>query len=435
MYDELGHEYLDCINNVCHVGHCHPDVVEAGANQMQVLNTNSRFLHDNIVHLAQRLVESMPESLSVVFFTNSGSEANDLALQMSRHHTQHTDVITLERAYHGHLTSLIDLSTYKMNDMTDGVHRKPDFVHVAACADTYGGKYRDCDYPGEDLAQKYADDVKEIIESLTKQGRSLSCFIAESLQSCGGQIIYPQGYLQKVFKHVHDVGGVCIADEVQVGFGRVGSHMWAFQLQDAIPDIVTIGKPMGNGHPISAVITTKEISDSFRASGVEYFNTYGGNPVSCAIGLAVLNVIEKENMRENATKVGNYLMQKLREMQKNFPIIGDVRGVGMFVGADLVEDPTTRKPAVSEATYITHRLKEERILFSRDGPNRNVLKFKPPMCFTLENVDLLCDKLEMVFDEIKDGKHLNTNKSHKRQHTVGINGQTDSVTKKSKIAS
>ncbi|ESO87161.1 hypothetical protein LOTGIDRAFT_210543 [Lottia gigantea] len=404
MYDEEDNEYLDCINNVCHVGHCHPHVVEAGSKQMQILNTNSRFLHDNIVKLAKRLTETLPSELSVVYFTNSGSEANDLALRLAKHHTKQSDMIVLEGAYHGHVISLIDLSTYKLDDMKDGVHNKPKSVHMVACPDIYRGKYRDDEHPKEDLAKLYADDVKELIDVIHNHGDTVSGFIAESMQSCGGQIIYPDGYLQKVFKHVHDAGGVTIMDEVQVGFGRVGNHMWSFQDQGVIPDIVTMGKPMGNGHPIAAVVTTKEISASFASCGAEYFNTYGGNPVSCAIGLAVLDVIELEKLKENALKVGNYVLVKFRQLMDKHQIIGDVRGKGLFVGLDLVKDRKTREPASEEAKYVIARLKEEHILYSRDGPHRNVLKMKPPMCFTEQNVDHLCEKLDMIFKEIKSGQ-------------------------------
>ncbi|XP_071107768.1 ethanolamine-phosphate phospho-lyase-like isoform X1 [Haliotis cracherodii] len=411
MYDESGKQYLDCINNVCHVGHCNPKVVEAGANQMKVLNTNSRFLHDNIVMLAKRITSTLPKGLSVVYFTNSGSEANDLALQLSRYHTKAKEIIALERAYHGHVISLMSLSTYKMDRLQDGASMIPDFVHVASCPDTFRGKYRDCDYSMEELGQKYADDIKDIIDDIHKDGKNVSCYLAESIQSCGGQVIYPPGYLKKVFQYVREAGGVCIADEVQVGFGRAGSHFWAFETQDVVPDIVTMGKPMGNGHPIAAVVTTPEVAASFMSAGVEYFNTFAGNPVSCAISLAVLDVIQEDKLQENAVKVGGYYLDKLKKMKPCYNIIGDVRGVGMFVGIDLVKDHKTREAATKEAEYAITRLKEKGILYSRDGPDRNVLKFKPPMCFTTEDVDNLCTALSEVFEEMEKGLHV-TNASN-----------------------
>lgn len=404
MYDEQGHAYLDCINNVCHVGHCHPAVVEAGCRQMHKLNTNSRFLHDNLVLLAKRLVETMPPSLCMVYFVNSGSEANDLALRLARHHTKGTEIITLERAYHGHVLSLIDLSTYKLTHITDGMHSQPDFVHIAECPDTYRGKYRDPDHPMDKMADLYAGSVDDIISEIQTANKQLSCYIAESMQSCGGQILYPKGYLAKVFKSVRAAGGVSIADEVQVGFGRVGTHMWSFDAQDCLPDIVTIGKPMGNGHPLAAVVTTREIAASFAACGIEYFNTYGGNPVSCAIGLAVLDVIKNDKLMENAVKVGKVLETKLNELKSKHQIVGDVRGVGMFWGLDLVKDRTTREPAIEEAAYVVKRAKEERVLLSRDGPHENIIKFKSPMCFNVENAGTLVKLLDMLLNEIAEGK-------------------------------
>nr|KAG5707741.1 hypothetical protein BaRGS_003316 [Batillaria attramentaria] len=404
MYDEEGNKYLDCINNVCHVGHCHPKVVEAGAEQMRRLNTNSRFLHDNLVLLAKRLAATMPDKLNVVYFTNSGSEANDLALRLALHHTKNTEILTLDRAYHGHVISLINISRYKLDGMKDSVHRQPDYVHVVPCADTYRGKFRDCDYPGEDLGAKYAKEVDHIIKNIQDQGKGVCCFIAESMQSCGGQIIYPEGYLQRVYQSVHKAGGVCIADEVQVGFGRVGTHMWSFQVDGVVPDIVTMGKPMGNGHPIAAVVTTSEIAASFQACGVEYFNTYGGNPVSCAIGLAVLDVIEQEGLVEHAKKVGEYLKAEALKLKEKHPLIGDVRGRGLFLGIDLVTDRNTREPNTAAATYTISRVKQDRILLSQDGPHNNVIKFKPPMPFSRDDVDLVLGKLDTILSDIESGQ-------------------------------
>lgn len=398
MYDEHGQRYLDCINNVAHVGHCHPDVVKAGAEQMQQLNTNSRFLHDNLVLYAQRLQATLPDKLSVCYFVNSGSEANDLALRLAWQYTGHKDIITLENAYHGHVSSLIDISPYKHHQLSDGV-RNPS-VHVAPSPDVYRGKYR-ADHP--DPAAAYANEVKDIIEGVHGKGRKIAAFIAESLQSCGGQVIPPPGYFQQVAGHVHKAGGIVIADEVQVGFGRVGSHVWAFQLQgeDFVPDIVTMGKPIGNGHPMSCVVTTNEVAQAFLTSGMEYFNTFGGNPVSCAIGLAVLDVIEKEDLRGNATRVGKYLNDLLEKQKLKHPLIGDIRGCGLFIGVELVKDRMKLTPATAEAQEVIYKLKEQYILLSADGPHRNVLKFKPPMCFTVEDADLVVNKIDHILTEIE----------------------------------
>ncbi|NXU55337.1 AT2L2 lyase, partial [Turnix velox] len=302
------------------VGHCHPDVVKAAHDQNQLLNTNSRYLHDNLVDYAERLSKTLPEKLCIFYFLNSGSEANDLALRLARQYTKHEDVIVLDHAYHGHLTSLIDISPYKFRNLEG----QKEWVHVAPVPDTYRGLYRE---DHEDSVTAYAKEVKNIIEQAHKRGRKVAAFFAESLPSVGGQIIPPAGYFQKVAEHVRKAGGVFIADEIQVGFGRVGKHFWAFQLQgeDFIPDIVTMGKPIGNGHPLACVVTTKEIEAAFAATGVEYFNTFGGNPVSCATGLAVLDVIEKEHLQAHATEVGNFLIKLLKEQQLKHPIIGDVR--------------------------------------------------------------------------------------------------------------
>ncbi|XP_017781548.1 PREDICTED: alanine--glyoxylate aminotransferase 2-like [Nicrophorus vespilloides] len=400
LYDDKDEAYLDCINNVAHVGHCHPDVVKAGCEQMATLSTNNRFLHDNIVLCAKRLVDTMPEELSVCYFVNSGSEANDLALRLSQIHTGNKDVITLEHAYHGHLTSLIDISHYKFN-LPGGVGQK-EHVHLASSPDYYRGKFRDSEYRREDLGHMYAQEVKEICNGIEEKGRGVCAYIAESMLSCGGQIILPQGYLQEVYAHVRKAGGVCIADEVQVGFGRVGKHWWSFQMQDVVPDIVTVGKPMGNGHPVAAVITTRAIAESFEKTGVEYFNTYGGNPVSCAIANAVFDVIEKENLRENALVVGEYLLECSQILAKKFEFIGDVRGVGLFTGIEIVKDRSTREPSKEIASYVSCRMKEEHILISTDGPDGNVLKMKPPMVFSKQNVDEVMYALNGIFKEVKE---------------------------------
>ncbi|XP_067373835.1 5-phosphohydroxy-L-lysine phospho-lyase isoform X2 [Channa argus] len=395
LYDENGKQYLDCISNVQHVGHCHPSITKAAAAQMELLNTNSRFLHDNIVMYADRLAATLPEKLCVFYFVNSGSEANDLALRLAQQYTQHEDVIVLDHAYHGHLMSLIDISPYKFRKLAG----QKEWVHVAPLPDIYRGKYRE-NHPNP--GEAYADEVKSLIGEVLGKGRKISAFFAESLPSVGGQIILPQGYSSRVAKYVHSAGGVFVADEVQTGFGRVGSHFWAFQLQgdDFCPDIVTMGKPMGNGHPLACVATTVEIAGAFTSNGVEYFNTFGGNPVSCAIGLAVLDVIEAEDLRGNALRVGAHLINLLKKLQMQHQVIGDVRGVGLFVGLELVTDREQRTPATQTAALVVKRLKEEdRICASTDGPWDNVVKFKPPLCFSIEDVDLVVQCIDRILTE------------------------------------
>ncbi|KAJ7316441.1 hypothetical protein JRQ81_002603 [Phrynocephalus forsythii] len=399
IYDENGNAYLDCINNVAHVGHCHPEVVRAAHQQNLLLNTNTRYLHDNLVDYAQRLSKTLPEKLCIFFFLNSGSEANDLALRLARQYTKHEDIIVLEDAYHGHLTSLIDISPYKFRNLGG----QKEWVHVAPLPDTYRGLYRE---DHEAPARAYADEVEKIIDQGLKKNRKFAAFFVESLPSVAGQIILPEGYFQKTAMHIRKAGGVFVADEIQVGFGRVGKHFWAFQLQgeDFIPDIVTMGKPMGNGHPIACVATTKEIAEAFSATGVEYFNTYGGNPVSCAIGITVLDVIEKEQLQARALQVGSLLMKLLTQQKAKHPLIGDVRGVGLFIGVDLVKDQESRSPATKEAEFIIARLKEEFVILSSDGPGRNVLKFKPPLCFSAEDAKLVVKKLDKILTEVEEAE-------------------------------
>ncbi|XP_038940911.1 5-phosphohydroxy-L-lysine phospho-lyase isoform X2 [Rattus norvegicus] len=397
LYDEQGREYLDCINNVAHVGHCHPTVVQAAHEQNLVLNTNSRYLHDNIVDYAQRLSETLPEKLSVFYFLNSGSEANDLALRLARQYTGHQDVVVLDHAYHGHLSSLIDISPYKFRNL-DG---QKEWVHVAPLPDTYRGPYRE-DHP--DPAGAYASEVKHVISSAQKKGRKIAAFFAESLPSVSGQIIPPAGYFSQVAEHIRRAGGLFVADEIQVGFGRVGKHFWAFQLEgeDFVPDIVTMGKSIGNGHPVACLATTQAVSRAFEATGVEYFNTFGGNPVSCAVGLAVLDVLKTEQLQAHATNVGSFLMEHLSQQKAKHPIIGDVRGTGLFIGVDLIKDETLRTPATEEAEYLVSRLKENYILLSTDGPGRNILKFKPPMCFSLDNAQHVVAKLDDILTDMEE---------------------------------
>ncbi len=392
LYDSDARRYLDMVNNVCHVGHCHPRVVRAANAQMAVLNTNTRYLHRNIVDYAERLTAKLPDSLEVCFFVNSGSEANDLALRLARIHTGRTDTLVLDGAYHGNLSSLIEISPYKFDGR--GGRGAPPHVHKLPMPDGFRGKFRSSD-PG--YGSKYVADARETIEKLAAENRPIGAFIAESILSCGGQIVLPPQYLRDMYRVVHDAGGVCIADEVQVGFGRVGSHFWAFETQDAVPDIVTMGKPIGNGHPLAAVVTTRAIAESFQ-TGMEYFNTFGGNPVSCAIGLAVLDVIEDEKLQNNAAELGEYLMNGLRVLKNQHPIVGDVRGRGLFLGFELVKDGDLT-PAAEQATYLVNRMREEGVLNSTDGPLENVIKLKPPIVFTKSNADFFLDKLSNILTE------------------------------------
>ena len=393
LYDENGSPYLDLVNNVCHVGHSHPRVVAALATQAALLNTNTRYLHPNIVRFASKLLAKLPEPLEVCFFVCSGSEANELALRLARTYTDAEDFIVIDGAYHGNTAALIDISPYKHDG--PGGKGAPPHIHTAVMPDPYRGLYKGY---GAETAQQYAAHVGELAQAVLEAGRGLAGFIAEPVLGCGGQIVLPDGYLQEAFAHARAAGGVCIADEVQVGFGRVGTHFWGFETQGVVPDVVTMGKPIGNGHPLAAVATTRVIADAF-ANGMEYFNTFGGNPVSCAVGTAVLDVIEEESLQENALRVGGHLMQGLQALMEKHPLIGDVRGLGLFIGVELVCDRETLQPAAEEASYIVERMKEQGILLSIDGPLHNVLKLKPPIVFTMEDADFLVRTLDKVLAE------------------------------------
>lgn len=395
LYDDKGKTYIDCVNNVSHVGHCHPTVVKAMQRQIATLNTNTRYLHDNIVAFAKKITATLPERLSVCYFTNSGSEANDLAIRMSRHFTKQKDVIVLDHAYHGTSTVAIELSPYKFDGK--GGFPQPPYIHKAQNPDQYRGEYR---YDDKDAGKHYANDVQRIIAALKKENKSPAAFICETLLGVGGQIPLPDNYLNEVYQYVRAAGGICIADEVQVGFGRVGEKFWGFELQDVVPDMVVLGKPIGNGHPLAAVATTPEIADAFN-NGMEYFNTFGGNPVSMAAGIAVLGVIEEEELQHNALETGNRLLQRLQRLKDKFPIIGDVRGYGLFVGAEMVRNRETLEPAVPEIDIVVEKMKERGFLLSTDGPLYNVLKIKPPLVFSKTNADELVTNLEEVLEELQ----------------------------------
>jgi 4-aminobutyrate aminotransferase-like enzyme/Ser/Thr protein kinase RdoA (MazF antagonist) len=388
LYDADGRAYLDAVNNVAHVGHCHPRVTEALARQASVLNTNTRYLHPLLVKYAERLTATLPAPLSVCTFVCSGSEANELALRMARAHTGRHDVIVLDAAYHGNTSSLVELSPYKF--ARPGGAGRADHVHVAPLPDPYRGAHR-----GDDAGARYADDVRALVADLVARGRPPAAFFAEPLPGCGGQIVPPAGFLRAAFDHVRAAGGVCVGDEVQTGLGRVGTHFWAFETQDAVPDIVTVGKPIGNGHPLGAVITTPAIARSFD-NGMEYFNTFGGNPVSCTVGLAVLDVIADEALQANALRVGDRLLAGLRAIAREHDVIGDVRGRGLYLGVELVRDPATRAPAGALATDVVNAMRQRGILLSTDGPDENVLKIKPPLVFTTDDADRLVETLDAV---------------------------------------
>jgi len=393
LYDENGQVYLDATNNVPHVGHCHPKVVRAAQQQIAVLNTNTRYLHDNIVEYAVRLRERLPDPLGVFFFVCSGSEANDLALRLARTHTRRRGTIVIEGAYHGNLTSLIEISPYKFDG--PGGEGAPPHVKKVPIPDGYRGRYKSSD---PDAGAKYGTYVEKALEEIQEEGKPPAAFICESLLSSAGVIELPPGYLREAFRHVRNAGAVCIADEVQVGFGRLGTHFWGFETQGVVPDIVTLGKPIGNGHPLAAVVTTPEIAASFK-TGMEYFNTFGGNPVSCAVGLAVLDVLEEEKLASKALAIGRFLRTGLESLKERHRLIGDVRGRGLFIGIEFVRDRLTLEPAPAEAAHIAERMKEKGILVGTEGPRRNVLKIRPPMVIEEADAARLLEALDEVLSE------------------------------------
>jgi 4-aminobutyrate aminotransferase-like enzyme/Ser/Thr protein kinase RdoA (MazF antagonist) len=389
LMDHLGRKYLDTVNNVAHVGHEHPRVVRAGQRQMAVLNTNTRYLHDQINTFARELLATLPEELSVVHLVNSGSEANELALRMARTCTGRRDMLAMEVGYHGNTSGCISVSSYKFDGK--GGTGAPEHTHIVPLPDRFRGIYR-----GDGCGPKYAAHVTGLIEHIHGLGRKPAAFICESILSCGGQIELPDQFLSMAYQAVRSAGGICIADEVQVGCGRTGRAFWGFQLHGVVPDIVTIGKPVGNGHPLAAVVCTREVADAF-ANGMEYFNTFGGNPVSCAIGTEVLRVIREEGLQDHALETGEYLKQGLRHLQDEFPVIGDVRGQGLFLGFELTGGELN--PQAEKAAYLANRMKELGILMSTDGREVNVIKIKPPMVFSRSHADLLLENLRRVLGE------------------------------------
>lgn len=393
LLDDTGRKYLDTVNNVAHVGHEHPRVVRAGQRQMAVLNTNTRYLHDNLVKFVEELLQTMPAGLNVAFVVNSGSEANELALRLAKNYTNQTDILVSEVGYHGNTNACVEISSYKFDGV--GGKGKPPHIHVIPIPDTYRGIYR-----GNEVAsgKKYAEHVRDAIEIMQTQSHNPAALIFESVISCGGQVELPMGFLKQAYEFTRKAGGLCIADEVQTGCGRAGDYFWSFEQHDVIPDIVTIGKPIGNGHPLGVVVTTQEIATAFK-NGMEYFNTFGGNPVSCAIGLEVLRVIKDEGLQQNAKGVGAYLKNGLKNLMSDFEIIGDVRGPGLFLGIELVKNRDTKEPATNQASYFANRMRDKGILMSTDGPFNNVLKIKPPIIFSKLDSDFLLESMTSVLAE------------------------------------
>ncbi len=383
LFDTSGRRYLDAYNNVPHVGHSHPRVVDAVCRQLRILNTNTRYLQNQLVDYADALTATLPTELSVCFFVASGSEANELALRLARAYTNAKDLLVMDAAYHGHTTTLIDISPYKHNG--PGGSGPPDWVHVTPIPDVYRGAHR-----GPDAGAKYADEVAAVIHQLK---RGLSGYIAETCPSVAGQILLPPGFLPAVYDHVRAAGGVCIADEVQTGFGRMGTHFWAFEQHGVVPDIVVMGKPIANGYPMGAVVCRLEIARAFD-NDMEFFSTFGGSTGALAAAHETLRVTLDNGLQEHAMKVGSSLLSRLREIQH--PLIGDIRGSGLFVGIELVRNRDTREPADKEAALVAEAMRDQGILLGTDGPWHNVIKLRGPMAINLDDVEILAKTFSSV---------------------------------------
>lgn len=401
LYDEKGNQYLDCINNVAHVGHGNQRVQEAVAKQLGQLNTNSRFLHDNLSLYAKRLTSLFPAHLSVCYLVNSGSEANDLAIRLARAYTGRKDVVSLDGAYHGNLTSTMAISPYKTDHLLN--FKQPKWAHIAPLPCSYRHPFSKEEIKQQGLGKLYADESRRVIATAEENGRQVAAFFVESMVSCGGQTPLPDDYLVQLQAHLRDHGSLLVCDEVQTGFGRCGKHMWAFQLGGASvkPDIVTVGKPIGNGFPVSAVITTPEIAQAFKSIGTEYFNTFGGNPASCAAAMAVLDEIEGKQLQARAAEIGTFILKKLKLIQLRSQIIGDVRGCGFFLGIDIVEQLETREPAPEFAKFLVNYFREKQILMSTEGKFGNILKFKPPMVFSQQDAERFLAVFEQALKRLE----------------------------------
>jgi 4-aminobutyrate aminotransferase-like enzyme/Ser/Thr protein kinase RdoA (MazF antagonist) len=393
LYDAHGRPYLDVINNIAILGHSHPRVEAVAARQLRLLNTNTRFLYDAMGRFAERLAGIVPDPLEVVFLLNSGSEANDLALRLAREVTGRCDVISLEGCYHGWTAATDELLAAAREPAGAGEGRSPR-AHPVVRPNPYTGPYR-ADDPR--AANRYSEHVRELVDRLMYADRPPAAFISEPVLGSAGGVLPPVGYLRQVYDAIRAAGGLCIADEVQVGYGRLGHHFWAFEQQGVVPDIVTIAKPAGNGHPVAVVITTRAIADEF-ARHTDFFASVGGGPVSCEIGLAVLDVIEQERLQENAREVGDHLERRLSPLVDRHPLVGALHGMGLYRGLELVRDREARSPASEEAHAICERLRELGVIVQPTGPGANVLKLKPPLCITRDDIDFLASALERTLD-------------------------------------
>lgn len=379
LYDAEGEAYLDVYNNVASIGHCHPHVVAALSRQAAMLNTHTRYLHETILDYSERLLATMPDAIGRVMFTCTGSESNDLAYRIARTVTCGEGLVVTKAAYHGVTNAVAAFSPSLGAGVPLGPH-----VRTVAPPDHY--RY------GEDAGAKFADSVAVAFADLKRHGIRPAAIFCDTIFSSDGIFAEPAGFLCDVLAAAHEAGALFIADEVQAGFGRTGSGMWGFARHGVVPDIVTTGKPMGNGHPIGGVFAKTEILDVF-GRAARYFNTFGGNPVSCEVGMAVLDVIDNERLIDNGREVGAYLKNGLEALAATFPVIGDVRGSGLFIGVELIKPHSDKVPDTELASRLVNELREKRILISATGPHGNVLKVRPPLVFGESECDILLSAL------------------------------------------
>lgn len=392
LYDKQGRQYLDCYNNVASVGHCHPEVVSALSDQARLLNTHTRYLHETVVEYAETLTRLMPDGLDICTFVCTGTEANDLAFRIARTVTGHQGAVVMENSYHGNSTTIDALSTMAHPDPSD----RPDWLVAVEPPNTYRGPFRrDRD---EDLGARYAGLVAEAVATLDERGHGTAAFMCDTIFDSQGVLEAPEDYFRLAYEQVRSAGGLCIADEVQAGLARTGAW-WGFEHYGVVPDIVTLGKPMGGGHPIGIVVTSREIAQKFAASAV-YFNTFGGNPVSAAAGKAVLEVCEREDLPAHCADTGARLRSRIEELRQRHEVIGDVRGLGTFIGIELVEDRETRTPATALARRIPDAMREQGILIGISGRHGNVLKIRPPLVFDASHADQLSATLAGVLGDL-----------------------------------
>ncbi len=388
LYDAEGRRYLDAYNNVPHVGHCHERVTEAIARQAGKLNTSTRYLHENVVAYGERLVSTFDEALSMVMFCCTGSEANELALRIARETTGNMGIICTALSYHGNTAAVVQVSSF-----LSSAEQRGRYVRTIPVIDPYRERG---DLSDDELATLYAAQVQAAIDAFHADGVGVAGILMCSGLSCEGLPNVPAGYMARAVELVRRAGGVYISDEVQGGFGRFGTHFWGHQKLGVTPDLVTMGKPMGNGHPIGGVVARRELVEAFTEKNPMYFNTFAGNPVSCAAGMAVLDVLADERLQENATTVGQYVMEHLHALERKYDVIGDVRGSGLFFAVEIVTDKRSKTAAGSVAKRIVNAMCERGVLISRIGTHDNILKIRPPMPFAKEHADQLVETFDAV---------------------------------------